>query len=99
MSVARCGEHTGFPQWDSGYWSRRYWSDKWDIEEAVRHAGFAHWTVLKPVFVMDNFASPKVKYMFPHLLEGRLLTALRPATRIQLVAADDVGAFACAAFM
>jgi uncharacterized protein YbjT (DUF2867 family) len=98
-SVARAGEHTGFPRWDSGYWTQKYWTDKWDIEEAVRHAGFARWTVLKPAFMMDNFAYPKVKYMFPHLREGRLLTALNPGTRMQLIAADDVGAFACAAFM
>jgi uncharacterized protein YbjT (DUF2867 family) len=98
-SVCEAGRHTSFPRWESGYWWQKYWTDKWDIEEAVRHAGFAHWTVLKPAFMMDNFAQPKATSMFPHLREGRIVTALLPATRMQLIAADDVGAFACAAIV
>jgi uncharacterized protein YbjT (DUF2867 family) len=96
-SVCEAGKHTAFPRWDSGYWWQKYWTDKWDVEEAVRNAGFAHWTVLKPAFMMDNFAQPKATHMFPHLQQGEIVTALLPATRMQLIAADDVGAFACAA--
>lgn len=96
-SVCEAGRHTAFPRWESGYWWQKYWTDKWDIEEAVRQAGFARWTVLKPAFMMDNFAHPKSKAMFPHLRQGEILTALLPTTRMQLIAADDVGAFACAA--
>jgi uncharacterized protein YbjT (DUF2867 family) len=98
-SVCEAGRHTGFPRWGSDYWLQKYWTDKWDIEEAVRHAGFEHWTVLKPAFMMDNLAQPKARFMFPHLREGRITTALSPATRMQMIAADDVGAFACAAFI
>lgn len=97
-SVAQAGKHTGFPRWGTGHWMEKYWTDKWDVEEAVRDAGFCHWTVLKPGFLMDNFVPPKSEYMFPHLQEGRILTALEPTTRLQLVAAEDVGAFARAAF-
>jgi uncharacterized protein YbjT (DUF2867 family) len=97
-SVAQTGRHTSFPGWDSGRWLNNYWTDKWDIEEAVRHAGFAHWTVLQPAFMMDNLACPKSRHMFPHLAHGELLTALRPETRLDFIAADDVGAFAAAAF-
>lgn len=97
-SVTSTDRHTSFPRWGTGYWSEKYWTDKWDIEEAVRAAGFASWTVLKPAFMMDNFAMPKAKHMFPHLRQGEIATALRANTRMQLIAADDVGAFARAAF-
>ena len=59
---------------------------------------FDRWTVLKPAFMMENFATPKAAFMFPHLCKGRIVTALAPDTRMQLVAADDVGAFAQEAF-
>lgn len=97
-SVCEAGKHTAFPRWGSDYWWQKYWTDKWDVEEAVRSAGFKHWTVLKPAFMMDNFAQPKARYMFPHLRQGQIITALAPTTRMQLVAADDVGTLAHAAF-
>jgi uncharacterized protein YbjT (DUF2867 family) len=96
-SVCEAGKHLSFPRWGTGYWSEKYWTDKWDVEEAVCNAGFDHWTVLKPAFMMDNFAQPKAKHMFPHLQHGSIVTALLPQTRMQLIAADDVGAFARAA--
>jgi uncharacterized protein YbjT (DUF2867 family) len=98
-SVCETGRHTSFPRWESGYWWQKYWTDKWDVEEAVRHAGFERWTVLKPAFLMDNFALPKAKFMFPHLQQRYIVTALRPDTRMQLIAADDIGAFARAAIL
>jgi uncharacterized protein YbjT (DUF2867 family) len=97
-SVSGTAQRTQFPRWNSGYWSHKYWNDKWEIEEAVRQAGFSRWTVLRPAFMMDNFARPKSDFMFPHLRHGELATALHAATRLQLIAADDIGAFACAAF-
>jgi len=97
-SVSGTAQRTRFPRWDSGYWSHKYWNDKWEIEEVVRQAGFPRWTVLRPAFMMDNFARPKSDFMFPHLKHGELATALHAATRLQLIAADDIGAFACAAF-
>jgi uncharacterized protein YbjT (DUF2867 family) len=97
-SVTGAGQHTQFPRWQTGYWHQQYWTDKWEIEQAVRAAGFDSWTVLKPAFMMDNFAQPKARFMFPHLREGKIATALLANTRMQLIAADDVGAFARAAF-
>jgi uncharacterized protein YbjT (DUF2867 family) len=96
-SVAQAGNHTRFPGWAEGRWLNKYWTDKWDIEEAVRQAGFAQWTVLQPAFMMDNLVRPKSRYLFPQLAQGRLLTALRPETRLHFIAANDVGAFAAAA--
>ncbi|MBB6290685.1 uncharacterized protein YbjT (DUF2867 family) [Pseudomonas sp. SJZ103] len=96
-SVCEAGKHTSFARWGSGYWWQKYWTDKWDIEERVRHAGFPSWTVLKPAFMLDNFTLPKARYMFPHLVDGKIITALDPNTHLQLTTADDVGAFARAA--
>jgi len=98
-SVCEAGRHEQFPRWESGYWWQKYWTDKWDVEQAARKAGFPRWTVLKPAFMMDNFARPKSNFMFPHLRQGEIVTALLPGTRMQLIAADDVGAYAAAAFL
>jgi uncharacterized protein YbjT (DUF2867 family) len=98
-SVCEAGKHESFPRWETGYWWQKYWTDKWDVEEAVRKAGFPRWTILKPAFMMDNFAQPKASFMFPHLRAGQIVTALLPGTRMQLIAADDVGAYAAAAFL
>jgi len=62
----------------------------------VRAAGFEYWTILKPVFLMDNFAEPKATRMFPHLRSGTILTALTPDCRPQMIAAEHVGAYALA---
>lgn len=97
-SVTGTDGHTRFPRWGTGYWNEKYWTDKWDIEEAVRNAGFECWTVLRPAFMMENFAQPKATFMFPHLKQGEIATALHANTHMQLIAADDVGAFARGAF-
>ncbi|MDH6152737.1 MULTISPECIES: NmrA family NAD(P)-binding protein [Paraburkholderia] len=93
-SVAQAGNHETFPGWSEKRWNRKYWTDKWEVEEAVRAAGFESWTVLQPAFMMDNLAEPKAGTMFPHLREGLLLSALLPDARLDWIAADDVGALA-----
>lgn len=97
-SVTANGTHAAFPRWGSGYWNEKYWTDKWAVESAAIVAGFPFWTVLRPAFFMENFLPPKVSHMFPGLQRGELITALHPETRMQLIAGDDIGAFACAAF-
>jgi uncharacterized protein YbjT (DUF2867 family) len=98
-SVCEAGNHTQFPRWGSGHWGEKYWTDKWDVEEMVRNANFTYWTVLKPAFMMDNFIEPKASRMFPHLQKGKLFSAFKPDTKLQLICADDVGAFAKSAFI
>lgn len=96
-SVAQAGNHLTFPGWHEKRWNQKYWTDKFEVEEAVRFAGFESWTVLQPAFMMDNLAEPKARAMFPHLRDGLLLSALLPDTRLDWVAADDVGALAASA--
>ncbi len=97
-SVCEAGRHESFPLWNEGVWSRKYWTDKWDVEEKVRNAGFECWTVLRPAFMMDNFIRPKAKYMFRSLSDGLLETAFGRDSKLQLIASEDVGEFAAAAF-
>jgi len=96
-SAAAVSRHTAFPRWGTGHWYDDYWRAKWDIEEKVRRAGFAHYMVLRPAFLMENFLPPAVAHMFPDLRRGELATAMRRDTLIDLVSAEDVGAFAAAA--
>jgi uncharacterized protein YbjT (DUF2867 family) len=97
-SVAETPNHKLFPGWGTGRWSEGYWTAKWDIEEKVRNAGFPAWTVLRPAFIMQNFIPPKVDFMFPHLSQSKIITAMRLNTVLQLISAEDIGAFAAAAF-
>ena len=47
---------------------------------------------------MEYFIKPKSRFMFPHLKNGKLVTAFTPETKLQLISADDIGRFAQAAF-
>lgn len=97
-SVVGAGNHKHNPRAGTGYWNEQYWESKWQIEQLVRNAGFAAYTILKPAMFMENFLAPMVDYMYPTLRQGTLVTAIAPDTRIQLIAVDDIGAFAVAAF-
>jgi len=97
-SVTGTTGHRRFPDWGTGRWTESYWLAKWEIEEAVRAAGFPHHTVLRPAFMMENFIPPKVDFLFPALRHGEIATAIHIRSVLQLVSAEDVGAFATAAF-
>jgi uncharacterized protein YbjT (DUF2867 family) len=98
-SVARAGDQGGFIGWDEGRWSPIYWNSKSAVNDAVAKRGFEHFVILKPAYMMDNLLPPKAAFMYPALAtHGRLETALAPDTRLDLIAAADMGAFAAAAF-
>ncbi|GAA3600694.1 NAD(P)H-binding protein [Kineosporia mesophila] len=73
-----------------------YYESKSLIEDAVREAGFERWTILRPGTFMENFL-PSAAYLFPRGVEGGIVTVLKPATMISLVAVPDVGTAAAAA--
>ena len=76
-----------------------HFDNKWRIEETVRALGFPSYTILKPVTFMDNFISEQfIKMQFPELPQGRLATSMTPQTKLQLIAADDIGKFGLLAF-
>lgn len=69
---------------------------KAEIQDRVRSAGFARWTLLKPGFFMENFL-PSSAFLFPRGVEGGLVSLLKPATRLSLVAVRDIGTAVAAA--
>ncbi|HEV7647695.1 MAG TPA: NmrA/HSCARG family protein [Actinophytocola sp.] len=97
-SVTGAGQHTRAPGWADGRWARMEptLGAKSAIQDRVRTAGFAHWTLLKPGFFMENFL-PSMAFLFPRGIEGGLVSVLNPGTRLSLVAVDDIGTAATAA--
>lgn len=80
--------HTRTPGWAEGRWAAMepYFDTKQAILEAVRGAGFARWTVVKPAFFMENLPQPA-----PDGPGGGLATVIQPDTALALVACEDIG--------
>jgi len=82
-SVGSANRSTGIPHFDN----------KARIEQKVRELKFPSFIILRPVFFMENLVSP-------WFLQGdKLVTAMRPTTKLQMIAADDIGRFAAQAFV
>ncbi|MCO5973408.1 NmrA family NAD(P)-binding protein [Actinoallomurus soli] len=96
-SVSGAGQHRNAPGWADGRWAalEHYYETKTALQDRVREAGFEHWTLLKPAFFMENFL---MDFLFPHGIEGGIVTVIQPGTRIPLVAVADIGTAAAAAF-
>ncbi|MDF6045827.1 NmrA/HSCARG family protein [Streptomyces sp. JH14] len=94
-SVSGAGQHTSWVK-DDWAWMEPYYATKAGIQDRVREAGFAHWTLIKPGFFMENFL-PDAEIMFPRGVEGGLVSLLKPATRLSLVAVEDIGKAVAAA--
>jgi len=84
-SVAAADRKTGIP----------FFENKARVETSIRDMKLPSYTILRPAFFMDNFKSP---WMWPELERGRLSIALKPETKMQMVAVEDIGRFACMAF-
>jgi uncharacterized protein YbjT (DUF2867 family) len=84
-SVGSAHRGTGIPHFEN----------KWRIEQTVRLLGFPSYTILRPVFFMENFISP---WFLPALMEGKLSIGIKPNTVLQLIAVDDIGRFGLLAF-
>ncbi|WP_106400255.1 NmrA family NAD(P)-binding protein [Actinocorallia populi] len=97
-SATGAGQHTATPGWAEGRWAsvEPSMTAKSEIQDRLRAAGFAHWTLLKPGFFMENFL-PSMGFLFPRGIEGGLVSVLNPQTRLSLVAVDDIGRAAAAA--
>lgn len=67
-------------------------SSKAAIEEHLKTSGIPY-TILRPVFFMENFDLVREE-----ILGGKLRFPLPPGKKLQMVAADDLGAFASLAF-
>lgn len=97
-SVARAGDHESFAGWSEGRWGRGYWQAKAEVNQLVKAASFAHWTIFKPAFYMENFIPPRAAWLYPGLERGHIYAAMPAETRQFLVSVKVLSAFALAAF-
>lgn len=84
-SVASAHRRTGIPHFEN----------KWGVEERVRSLGFPSYTIVRPVFFMENFLSPS---FLPAIQQGQLPIALDPKTVLQMIAVSDIGKYGAWAF-
>lgn len=84
-SVGSAQHNTGIPHFDN----------KWRVEETVRGLAFPSYTIIRPVFFMDNFLSPWWK---PGIDDGKLMIGVNPDTVLQMIAVKDIGRFGRWAF-
>ncbi|KAK7737296.1 hypothetical protein SLS53_006599 [Cytospora paraplurivora] len=97
-TAVQTGKHETFPGWGPGYPMYDYWRLKHAVEELVRGAGFAHWTILRPTNFLQLFKSPASDYFFPGFKEdGVLRVAFAPDTKIAWLDGGDVGVAAAQA--
>jgi uncharacterized protein YbjT (DUF2867 family) len=82
-SVGSADRHTGIPHFDN----------KARVEDTVRSLKFPSYAIYRPVFFMENLTSP----MF--LNGDRLVSAIDPATVLQMIAVADIGKYAARLFI
>jgi uncharacterized protein YbjT (DUF2867 family) len=81
-SVASADRATGIPHFDS----------KYEVEKHL-HASDVSFTIVAPVFFMENFLQP---WMLSGLRQGKLAMALPSKRSLQQIAVADIGAFVAA---
>jgi uncharacterized protein YbjT (DUF2867 family) len=84
-SVGSAHRRTGIPHFEN----------KWRVEETIRSLGFPSYTILRPVFFMENWASPWFK---PYIDQGNLAIGAKPGTKLQMIAVNDIGKYGLWAF-
>ena len=72
-----------------------HFENKWRVEGKIRSLSFPSYTILRPVFFMENFLSP---WLTPGIREGKLCLPLAPETGLQMIALEDIGKFGALAF-
>ena len=96
-SIAGTGQHRESPGWGDERWKAmaHVYETKAALQDRGRDAGFRYWTLLKPGFFMENFLVPG----FIFSPDGRRLVSLiKPDTVLKLIAVQDIGNAAAAAF-
>lgn len=97
-SVDRAGEHEQFVHWDNML-NKDYWIAKAEVIKLIKNSTIPHWTVLKPVFLMDSFLPPKAIGMYPNLPQGEMVTARNPETKLGVLSAEDLAKVTAQAFL
>jgi uncharacterized protein YbjT (DUF2867 family) len=79
-SVGSADRRTGIPHFEN----------KSRIEQTVRTLRFPSHVIIRPVFFMENLLSPWFK---PAIDQGKLMMAIKPETRLQMIAVEDIGKY------
>jgi uncharacterized protein YbjT (DUF2867 family) len=82
-SVASADEETGLPHFEN----------KVKVEEHLRSSGLQY-TIVRPVFFMENWH----RGFGDSIRDGQLQQPLSSTAKLQMIAVDDIGAFAALAF-
>ena len=85
QSVASAHRDTGIPHFDN----------KWRVEQTIRELGIPSYTVVRPVFFMENLLGPWFK---PYIDQGTLAIGMQPETKLQMIAVRDIGKYGLVAF-
>jgi uncharacterized protein YbjT (DUF2867 family) len=81
-SVASADRQTGIPHFDN----------KARVENTIRGLGFPSYSIIRPVFFMQNLVSP-------WFLNGdKIVSALQPGTVLQMIDVADIGQYGALAF-
>ena len=83
-SVCSANKNTGVPHFET----------KNAIEDYIRRSSIP-FTILRPVKFMENYYIPQI---FRGILGGKLLDPIRAGKKHQMLAVDDIGKYAAAAF-
>src|SRR5881296_4513042 len=81
-SVGSAHRKTGIPHFDN----------KWRVEETVRGLKFPSHVIIRPVFFMENLLAPWT------LAGDKLQLGIKPTTKLQMVAVEDIGKMGALAF-
>ena len=84
-SVAGADQHVGTPEQDS----------KGEIEQHI-HSLSLPATILRPTYIMDNYNN--IPALRQGILGGSFMFPAPPETKLQFIAADDIGAFVAVSF-
>ena len=84
-SVASAQRNTGIPHFEN----------KWRVEGTIRGLGFPSYTIIRPVFFMENLTGP---WFLSAIQQGQLAVGIKPATVLQMIAVADIGRYGRLAF-
>lgn len=74
-----------------------YWAIHAEVEDLARSLSFENLIILRPPFLMHGYLLPASTFIFPQLAIARkMITSLRPQTKVPHLRAEDVGIFASA---
>jgi len=73
-----------------------HFDNKSRVEDVIRSLKFPSYVIVRPVFFMENLASP---WFLPGIQEGTLAVGLPADTKLQMISVQDIGKYGAQAFL